>query len=100
MKLKNIILSVLLLALVSTSCSDQMNYQEYNDYGKDFVTLNFGNVGGLMTTIYLDIDTDFGNFDGAFLGSATDESQYTYSGNQIEDFYNGAWSPTNAKSST
>lgn len=100
MKLKNIILSVLLLALVSTSCSDQMNYQEYNDYGKDFVTLNFGNVGGLMTTIYLDIDTDFGNFDGALLGSATDESQYAYSGNQIEDFYNGAWSPTNAKSST
>ena len=36
---------------------------------------------------------------GAILGSATDESEYAYSGNQIEDFYNGSWSPSNAKSS-
>lgn len=100
MKLKNIILSVLTLALVFNSCSDQMNYSEYNDYDKDFVTLNFKNVGGLMTTIYLDLDTDFGAYSGALLGSATDESQYAYSGHQIEDFYNGAWSPTNAKNST
>lgn len=100
MKLKKIILSVLTLALVFNSCSDQMNYSEYNDYDKDFVTLNFKNVGGLITTIYLDLDTDFGAYSGALLGSATDESQYAYSGHQIEDFYNGAWSPTNAKNST
>jgi hypothetical protein len=77
-----------------------MNYHEYNDYGKDFVTLNFGNVGGLITTIYLEIDTDFGNYNGALLGSASDESEYAYPGNSIEDFYNGAWSPMNPKNST
>ena len=32
------------------------------------------------------------------LGSASDESQYATMGNEIEDFYNGSWSPTNAKS--
>ena len=45
------------------------------------------------------MDVDFGNYSGAILGSATDESEYAYSGNQIEDFYNGSWSPSNAKSS-
>ena len=41
------------------------------------------------------MDVDFGNYSGAILGSATDESEYAYSGNQIEDFYNGSWSPSN-----
>lgn len=81
------------------SCSDKMEYHEYNNYDEDFVKLNFGNVGGLITNIYLSMDVDFGNYSGAILGSATDESEYAYSGNQIEDFYNGSWSPSNAKSS-
>lgn len=79
------------------ACSDKMNYHEYNNYDKDFVQLNFGNVGGLITNIYLDLDTDFGNYNGAFLGSASDESEYAYKGHQIEDFYSNAWSPSNAK---
>ena len=33
------------------------------------------------------------------LSSATDESAYSHSGNAVEDFYNGAWSPSNAKGS-
>lgn len=98
MKLKKIIYGIACLAVLG-SCSDEMNYHEYNDYDKDYVTLNFGNVGGLMTTIYRDLDSDFGNYSGAVLGSATDEAEYAYTGNQIADFYNGAWSATNAKSS-
>lgn len=31
------------------------------------------------------------------LGSASDEAEYALQGNAIEDFYNGAWSATNAK---
>lgn len=96
MKLKKIIYGLACLAILS-SCSDEMNYHEYNDYDKDYVTLNFGNVGGLMTTIYRELDSDFGNYSGAVLGSATDEAEYAYAGNQISDFYNGAWSATNAK---
>lgn len=98
MKLKNIIYGMMCVAALG-SCSDKMEYHEYNNYDEDFVKLNFGNVGGLITNIYLSMDVDFGNYSGAVLGSATDESEYAYSGNQIEDFYNGSWSPSNAKSS-
>ncbi|HJD75096.1 MAG TPA: RagB/SusD family nutrient uptake outer membrane protein, partial [Bacteroides reticulotermitis] len=97
MKIKKIIYGIVCLATL-TSCSDKMNYHEYNNYDEDFVKLNFNNVGGLITNIYLGMDADWGDYNGAFLGSASDESEYAYSGNQIEDFYNGAWSSTNAKS--
>ena len=99
MKLRKIVYGMLCMGALA-SCSDQMNYHEYNNYDEDFVKLNFGNVGGLVTTIYLDLDTDFGNYSGAVIGSATDESQYAYTGNSIETFYNGAWSPINAQSGT
>lgn len=98
MKLKNIFLcAVGLLAL--SSCSDKMDYNEYNTYDENYIKEMFSRVGGLMTNIYNDLDYDFGNYSGAMLSSATDESVYSHSGNGIEDFYNGAWSPTNAKSS-
>lgn len=88
--------SVLALA----SCNDQMEYKEYNIYDKDYITKNFGNVGGFMTDIYNTVDYDFGNYSGgAMQASATDESMYSKLGNAIEDFYNGAWSASNAKSS-
>ena len=98
MKLNKIIFGIVCMATLN-SCSDQMEYHEYNNYDEDFVKLNFSNVGGLITNIYLGMDTDWGNYSGAMLASATDEAEYAYSGNQITDFYNGAWSPTNAKSS-
>lgn len=80
------------------SCSDQMDYNEYNIYDKDYITQNFANVGGFMSDIYNTVDYDFGNYSsGAMQASATDESEYSIMGNGIEDFYNGAWSPTNAK---
>lgn len=89
--------AVLLLA----SCSEQMNYNEYNIYDKDYISGNFGNVGGFMTDIYNTVEYDFGNYSGgAMQASASDESEYSIMGNAIEDFYTGAWSPTNSKSST
>ena len=89
-----------LAATVLSSCSDKMDYKEYNIYGKDYIVENFVNVGGFMTNLYNAVDYDFGNFSsGAMLASASDESQYSKLGNGIEDFYNGAWSPSNAKES-
>lgn len=89
--------SVLLLA----ACTEQMNYNEYNIYDKDYITLNFSNVGGFMTDIYNTVEYDYGNFSsGAMLSSATDESEYSIMGNAIEDYYNGGWSPSNPKSTT
>ena len=89
-----------LIVLALASCNDKMNYNEYNIYGKDYITKNFHNVGGFMTDIYNTVDYDFGNYSGgAMQASATDESVYSKLGNSIEDFYNGAWSATNAKGS-
>ena len=98
MKLKNIVLATALGATALTSCSDKMNYKEYNGYDAEYIQKMFSRVGGLMTYIYKDFDSDFGSYSGAVLGSATDESVYSHPGNVIEDFYNGSWSPTNAKS--
>ena len=99
MKLNKIILALSFGVLTLSSCSDKMNYEEYNVYDETYIQEMFGRVGGFMTTIYNDLDYDFGNYSGAMLSSATDESVYSHSGNAIEDFYNGAWGSTNAKSS-
>ena len=86
--------------LLLSSCGDRMDYKEYNVYDKDYVTQNFTRIGGFMTNLYNTVDYDFGNFSsGAMLASASDESEYSQMGNAIEDFYNGAWSPSNAKES-
>lgn len=98
MKLNKLVYGIL-TAVALSACADKMEYHEYNNYDEDFVKLNFNNVGGLITTIYLKLDTDFGNYNGAMLASATDESEYAYTSNDIVDFYDGSWSPTNAKSS-
>lgn len=98
MKLNKLIYGIL-TATVLSACADKMEYHEYNNYDEDYVKLNFGNVGGLITDIYLKLDTDFGNYNGAMLASATDEAEYAYTSNDIVDFYDGSWSATNAKSS-
>jgi len=99
MKFK-IIVGGILCSVALASCNDQMNYHEYSNYNKDYMTLNFSNVGGLVTNIYAKLDYDFGTYSGAFQGSASDESEYALQSNEINDFYNGAWSPVNAKSGT
>ena len=84
-----------LLALAS--CSEQMNYNEYYVYDRDYMTQEFGRVEGFLTTAYNEMDYDYGGYySNALMASATDESEYAYSGNSIEDLYNGALSPTNA----
>lgn len=85
--------------MLLTSCSDRMDYNEYNVYDKEYIERNFTTVGGLVTKLYNTVDFDYGNYyGGAMLASATDESVYSIMGSEIEDFYNGAWSPSNAKS--
>ncbi len=98
MKLNHYIIGVF-AALSLASCSDKMDYHEYKVDGADYIKEMFSRTGGLITTIYQNLDSDFGNYSGAMLSSATDESAYSHPGNQVEDFYNGAWGPTNAKGS-
>lgn len=98
MKLKNIFLSALAV-LVFSSCNEQMDYKEFSIYDTAYMQKKFERAGGFLSTIYADLDSDFGNYSGATLASATDEAVYSHDGNAIESFFNGAWSPTNANSS-
>lgn len=98
MKLKKIFLSALAV-LAFSSCSEQMDYKEFSIYDTAYMQKKFERAGGFLSTIYADLDSDFGNYNGATLASATDESVYSHNGNAIESFFNGAWSPTNANSS-
>lgn len=98
MKFK-IALTGLVCSIVLASCNDEMNYKEHTNYGKEYIELNFDNVSGLISDIYAKLDYDHGNFGGAMLASASDEAEHASESNEIHDFYNGAWSPTNAKSS-
>jgi hypothetical protein len=98
MKLKKYFISAFAL-LALTSCGNKMDYHEYKVDDADYIKEMFSRVGGFTTTIYQQLDYDFGNYNGAMLSSATDESAYSHPGNAIEDFYNGAWSPANAKGS-
>ena len=93
MKIKNII-GIAAAAVAFVSCSEKMDYHEYSVYDEDYVKTTFGRAAGIVTSVYNDLDTDFGNYSGAMLSSATDESVYSHSGNTIEKFYNGGWSAT------
>lgn len=98
MKLKNILLGAICFAVLA-SCDEQLNYKEYSIYDTAYMQKKFERAGGFLSTIYADLDSDFGNYDGATLASATDEAVYSHDGASIESFYNGAWSPTNANNS-
>lgn len=100
LKIAKLLIATIGFAFFTVSCSDQLEYREHQNYGKDYVQLNFSNVGGLVSDIYSRLDYDFGNFDQAMLASASDEAEYAWSSNQIHDFYNGAWGPSNPKAST
>ncbi len=71
MKLKNIFMGTL-AALALASCSDQMDYKEYSIYDATYMQKMFDRAGGFLSTIYADLDSDFGNYSGAMLSSATD----------------------------
>ena len=107
MKRIDILSAVAMSVLALSSCSDQMNYNEYYIYDRDYMTQVFGRVEGFLTTAYNEMDYENdkayfytykseGNYGNAMWASATDESEYAYDGNPIEDFYNGALSPTNS----
>lgn len=98
MKLKNIVLSALGIVTLA-SCSEQMDYKEFSIYDKAYMQKKFERAGGFLSTIYADLDSDFGNYSGAMLSSATDESVYSHNGNAIESFFDGSWSASNANGS-
>lgn len=102
MKSIKAILGLIITSALATSCSDQMNYREASQYGKDYVAEAYDNVMGLMTYVYRKLDYDFGSgnyYGGIMLSSASDESQYAVSGSAIDKFWDGRWSPSDPISS-
>ena len=61
MKIKNI-LSLAAAAFVLASCADKMGYKEYSVYDEDYVKTTFARAAGLVTSVYNDLDYDFGKF--------------------------------------
>lgn len=80
------------------SCSDELDYREFNNYDAKYVFTNFDNTVGYVTNIYSYLDYDFGTYGGGMLASACDEAEYAWRSGSVNDFTNGAWSPTNDKS--
>lgn len=100
MKLKHIFGIAALMSLGLTACSDQMNYNEFKVNDESYIKRDFDKVGKILTHIYRSLDYDNGQmYGGASLCSATDEAVFSTRGNQIESYYNGAWSPSNANQS-
>lgn len=99
MKLKNIFFGLACLSLAS--CSSDMNYHEYANYGKDYIDQTYANVEGIVTSIYSDLDYDFGQtYSGGMLASACDEAEFSSSTNPICNFTNGSWSQSNPMDDT
>ena len=46
------------------------------------------------------VDYDFGSYGNGMLASACDESEYAWRAGSVNDFTDGAWSPSNAKGDT
>lgn len=97
MKIRNIIILLGSLFVLATSCKEEMEYNEFVSYDKEQIFSSFDRTRAFVTNIYSYLDYDFGNYGGAMLASASDESEYAWTSSAIHDFYNGAWSPTNAK---
>lgn len=91
-------LLVIGLASIFAVSSCNLDHLEVTNYDEQYMKLNFGNVGSLLSDIYATLDYDFGNYDGAMLASATDEAMYAYESNRVHDFYNGSWSAVNSLS--
>lgn len=80
-----------------SSCSNELDYKEYNNYDKQYVFTNFDNTVGFVTDIYGRMDYDFGTYGNGMLASACDEAEYAWRSGSVNDFTDGAWSPTNSK---
>lgn len=96
MKLNKIFFGIALSALAFASCEEQMDYREVSVFDEEYVKTTFSRTGGIISQIYTYLESDFGNYNGAVMGSATDEAVYTRTGNSVQGFYNGSWGPTNA----
>jgi hypothetical protein len=58
MKMNKSIFGAAVVTMTLLSCGDKMDYNEYTAFDHAYIDRNFEYVGGFMTTIYNDLDTD------------------------------------------
>ena len=99
MKIIKLTIAGLAIAANFSAC-DNLDYQEFDSQGKEYMQRTYDRVVLLANGVYTDLEKDFGAYSGGMLASACDEAEYAYSDNSVNTFTNGAWSPTNAMSGT
>lgn len=91
MKYTQLTVSVLLLA--ATGCSDFLDYSESSFYDKAGIFSEYSRSKSFVTNIYTYLPSDFNSIDGAMRASATDEAVHVWDLSTVHKFNNGAWSP-------
>lgn len=82
--------------LLSVSACSLLELDESTGLTKEEAYSYFNNVKGLATYVYSQLPDELGGIGGALRESATDNSVYVWSDNNIHVFYNNAWNPNNA----
>jgi len=99
MKKYSIILSIIVAIGIIPGC-DSLKYNEVSIYDEEWVFENQSQVNGLLGVVYGMVQHGLGNSGnetgGAMLASASDESDFSVSLNNIHRYYNGAWSSVNS----
>ena len=93
MKIKTIL--IILIASVSLSGCDFLDFDESQGKTKEEAYSYFENIAGMTSAIYRKVPVDFGVISGALRESATDNAVYTWNSNAVYDIYSNAWSPLN-----
>ena len=90
-KIKNCI-PVLFLALFISGC-EFLDYTEQSFAEKENVFTNHDRTVAFLTATYNSLQAGFTDVGNAMLESATDNAAYAWDDTNIQNFYNGIWSP-------
>ena len=94
MKTTYLISVSLLVALFFNSC-DFLEYSERSFAEKDDVFTAYNRTTAFLISAYSSLPSGFSDVGDAMLESATDNAAYAWDDTNIQNFYNGIWSPIN-----
>lgn len=83
---------VAVLALLLSSCSDFLDYNENSDYDQDKLFNTTWSNTEFVTGIYAYLPGRLNDVGGALRSSGCDESEYVWPTSGIDRFYDGSWS--------
>ena len=87
-------LSISLLALILSGCN-YLDYSERSFAEQEDIFSSYNQTTTFLTGAYSSLQDGFSDVGSAMLESATDNSAYAWNNTNIQNFYNGVWSPVN-----